>query len=47
MTFRVHLSDGTKHDITAATPAAATAIALKRGAGAIVTKVKLLREAKA
>lgn len=41
--FRVHMDDGTKHEISAETPAQATAIALKRNKGAHVTKVKRVK----
>lgn len=47
MTFRVHLSDGSKKDIDAESPSQAHDIALKNTTSVWVTKVKRLRSAEA
>lgn len=41
--FRVHLADGTKHDVLAACAADAQKYVTKRNAGTKITKTKLIR----
>lgn len=43
-TFRVHLADGTKFDVPAPTPAEARKIATGMRVGAVVTKIKIVKE---
>lgn len=45
MTFRVHLSDGTKHDVDADNPEEAGKVATRKaGMNVFVLKVKRVRE---
>lgn len=41
--FRVHLSDGTKHDVTAPTPGEASRAAIGDRKGVVATKIKKVR----
>lgn len=43
ITFRVHLSDGSKVDVAAATPKQAGDTAIKRHPGCMVSKVKQVK----
>jgi len=44
ITFRVHLSDGAKVDVTAETPKQAGDIAVRRHPGTSVSKIKTVRD---